>query len=79
MQGARLRSIMRAVLHCHSGAGRALPAPDKGPLGVSHKSQMVPTVTPLISHTEGDTERACVCVCVRRREEGECGEGGFKI
>lgn len=45
---------MRLVLHCHSGAGRALPAPDKGPLRVSHKSQTVPTVTPLISHTEGD-------------------------
>lgn len=53
---------MRLVLHCHSGAGRALPAPDKGPLRVSHKSQMAPTVTPLISHTEGDA--------------GECVQGG---
>lgn len=56
MHGVRLQSIMRLVLHCHSGTGRALPAPDKGALRVSHKSQMVPTVTPLISHTEGDTE-----------------------
>lgn len=64
---------MRLVLHCHSCAGRALPAPDKGPLRVSHKSQMVPTVTPLISHTEGDTE------CVRGRErEGEYGDDGLE-
>lgn len=50
-----------------------MPAPDKGPLRASHKSQMVPTVSPLISHTEGDGE------CVQGRErEGEYGEGGLE-
>lgn len=61
---------MRLVLHCHSGTDRALPAPDKGPLRVSHKSQMVPTVTLLISHTEGDGE----CVQARERERESMGK-----
>ena len=45
-----------------------MPAPDKGALGVSHKSQMVPTVTSLISRTKRDTQSVCVCVCVCVRE-----------
>lgn len=51
MQGVRLRSIMRLVLHCHSAAHGALLAPDKSPLRVSHKSPALPTV-PLISQKE---------------------------
>lgn len=54
---ARLQSIMRLVLHCHSEAERALAAPDKGLLRVSHKSQALPTAPQLVSHRRRKSTR----------------------
>lgn len=61
---ARLRSIMRLVLHCHSAAQSALAAPDKGLLRVSHKSPALPTAPLLVSHKRRKSAQEA-----RRREE----------
>lgn len=44
--------LVLAVIQMQAAAQRALPAPDKGVLRVSYKSQIVPRVPPLISQKQ---------------------------